>query len=866
LRARCEHLGEAEALDRALRAEAVGVPRGVDNPVAVVYERVIGGVDFLPTGFLSKGARVARSVGLVQIGSFGSGTGCLVSSRLILTNHHVLPDPETAARATFVLDYREDGLPSRHRLAPAVFWMTHPRLDYTLVALGPSYTEDESLRRGWLPLVAASGKTLVGERVNIVQHPQGRHQTVTLRQNGVLGVFDDWLHYAADTEPGSSGSPVCNDQWQLSALHHAGVPRTDEQGRILLRDGSPWSQTPVDQDRIDWVANEGVRISRIVDDMLRQIRRLDRPTAHLAEACLEAPGAPSWGRTGASPTPTGPILGADGLTWTLPVTLSLPIGAALGGAIVGAAPPPARTVRAAPVPRELPPLPPRSPAPQAETQLTEAQVEGIWVAGEAPELEGWRPEPFPGGGHLLVRSGDEAVTPSGAWALTHDLRAELGDEAIEPLFSTTWIGDVPSLQTGESAAPGDPEWSVKLVKAKAVWARGFRGKGVRVGHPDTGWSPHPELLEPPGRLRSDLAHDFYGDGDGEDRDGYHGTGTASVILSGLGERVRGVAPEAELVPLRVAQKVAVVPSPVLRPRGTRALCAALHHLAEETHPERRCHVVSMSIGWLPTRALARAIRSAWEADLILIAAAGNYTGFVVAPACYPETIALAGCDHRRKKWWGSSRGQAVDFTGPAEDVYRASWAEDPRRPVVGPGTGTSHAAATTAGIAALWLGRWGGWQALRDRYRPHGVRVNEVFRWVLAASCSDPPARSHGRFGLGIVDALAAIDVPLPPPDQVARFQGAVFQELGPSMDPFAPTWRQLGVSAERGRAVASESLGLGADALDGLADLQDELAFHLMTTPAVRSALSGEATLLERTGSPRLPMGLLSPQLRRRL
>ena len=48
--------------------------------------------------------------------------------------------------------------------------------------------------------------------------------------------FDGNLHDSYP-EPGSSGSPVLNMQWELAALHHSGVPSKNEQGQILLRDG-----------------------------------------------------------------------------------------------------------------------------------------------------------------------------------------------------------------------------------------------------------------------------------------------------------------------------------------------------------------------------------------------------------------------------------------------------------------------------------------------------------------------------------------------------------------------------------------------------------------------------------------------------
>jgi endonuclease G len=79
----------------------------------------------------------------------------------------------------------------------------------------------------------------------------------------VVDVLDNFLHYRTDTSPGSSGSPVFNDQWEIVALHHSGVPKKDAQGRILTRDGRVWNKS-ISESQIAWVANEGVRISRIL--------------------------------------------------------------------------------------------------------------------------------------------------------------------------------------------------------------------------------------------------------------------------------------------------------------------------------------------------------------------------------------------------------------------------------------------------------------------------------------------------------------------------------------------------------------------------------------------------------------------------
>src|SRR6185295_19750333 len=103
----------------------------------------------------------------------------------------------------------------------------------------------------------------------------------------------------------------------------------------------------------------------------------------------------------------------------------------------------------------------------------------------------------------------------------------------------------------------------------------------------------------------------------------------------------------------------------------------------------KCHVISISLGGLPSDSLHDAIRRAEDAGVIVLAAAGNYVRLVVWPARYPEVVAVAACNFEGRAWSGSSRGDAVDITGPGEDVYRAYWEEQDgvRLPQVGPSSG-----------------------------------------------------------------------------------------------------------------------------------------------------------------------------------
>jgi endonuclease I/V8-like Glu-specific endopeptidase len=271
IRTRLQRKGMTSSFSEALIDEAAP-----DSGLAMVLlERIIAESQLLDANFLLIGVRSMRSVGRVVIRSssgrlLGHGTGFLVSPRLMMTNNHVLASHAEAASSAIQFDYLQslDGSPINvveFGLDPDSFFATNAALDFTLVAVaGTSDTGSPIGSRGWKPLIRESGKAIVGERVNIIQHPRGETMQIAIRDNTLEDVLDDHLHYLADTQQGSSGSAVCNDAWEIAALHHSGVPATDDAGNILLNDGSVWDRRQSTMHLIKWVANEGIRISRIV--------------------------------------------------------------------------------------------------------------------------------------------------------------------------------------------------------------------------------------------------------------------------------------------------------------------------------------------------------------------------------------------------------------------------------------------------------------------------------------------------------------------------------------------------------------------------------------------------------------------------
>jgi V8-like Glu-specific endopeptidase len=321
-------------------------------------ERIIGQSQLMSSFFLSLGAERSRAVGrIVTKNNVGFGTGFLISPRLLMTNNHVLENAETAACSLVEFDYvrRFDGTigtTQRFRLLPAEFFITSVarddlNLDYTIVAVEAVNTEGTRLsERGFIPLIAVSGKLAVKELTNIIQHPGGEPQQVALRDSQVVESLEHFIQYEADTQPGSSGSPVFNDQWQLAALHHSGVPDEVSPGVYRLRDGTEWdTRLPLPQAkrlqlaaRINWISNEGVRISSIITDVKARLNGDAARLAFFEEAVSEqAPLLPvqhgierrdEFRQTDAVPSmPEVVTRAAQGVvSWTIPLRITVQLG------------------------------------------------------------------------------------------------------------------------------------------------------------------------------------------------------------------------------------------------------------------------------------------------------------------------------------------------------------------------------------------------------------------------------------------------------------------------------------------------------------------------------------------------------------
>lgn len=255
------------------------------EPLADAFERLVGDNDLLPMNYLRIGYLQSKSVGRIRYldraeGEQALATGFLVSERLILTNHHVFPvdDPvqfqafAADAVVEFNFEFDIDGnLPGlvSFELDPATFLHTSKELDMALIGVRPfDRTGQHALKdQGYLVLNGDLGKVEVGDFASIIEHPDGREKQISIRENKVTNIdLADFVLYVSDTAEGSSGAPVFNDQWQVIALHSAGVAKTNRQGKYVDKRGKVVEAINgrYDEHRLVWDSNRGIRISSIM--------------------------------------------------------------------------------------------------------------------------------------------------------------------------------------------------------------------------------------------------------------------------------------------------------------------------------------------------------------------------------------------------------------------------------------------------------------------------------------------------------------------------------------------------------------------------------------------------------------------------
>ena len=222
-----------------------------------VMEKVFGENTLRPIAFLTRGIQVSRSVAYVSVESgteSWSGTGFMITPNLAMTNHHVVSDAAMLPGVELRFNYQQDFLgrdmpTSNYKAVPGGAFRTSKPLDYAIFEVAGEPGKPD----GWGNLALQRNGPKSGARINIIQHPGGQPKQISMQNNLVEYSGGNVLQYITSTLPGSSGSPIFDDNWEVVGLHHAG-------GRI------PEPTTGRYYNR-----NEGILVSKILDDLPAEV-------------------------------------------------------------------------------------------------------------------------------------------------------------------------------------------------------------------------------------------------------------------------------------------------------------------------------------------------------------------------------------------------------------------------------------------------------------------------------------------------------------------------------------------------------------------------------------------------------------------
>jgi V8-like Glu-specific endopeptidase len=214
----------------------------------------------------------------VDLHDDGLGTGFLIGPSAVMTNYHVVESVVKKEHelqdftCRFDFKVREDGNQvNKGTVVKVTDLIAYSPYDSEDLKKGSGLPSPENLDYAMLKLDGEVGKEPIGGKTSgdprgwvsmrqvthsfapksplfIVQHPDRKPMKLALDTEAVIGLNGNStrVEYTTNTEPGSSGSPCFNQDWELVGLHHSGDPN--------------WVPT--------W--NEGIPIVLILNDLKRK--------------------------------------------------------------------------------------------------------------------------------------------------------------------------------------------------------------------------------------------------------------------------------------------------------------------------------------------------------------------------------------------------------------------------------------------------------------------------------------------------------------------------------------------------------------------------------------------------------------------
>ncbi|WP_093809831.1 S8 family serine peptidase [Streptomyces sp. Ncost-T6T-1] len=263
----------------------------------------------------------------------------------------------------------------------------------------------------------------------------------------------------------------------------------------------------------------------------------------------------------------------------------------------------------------------------------------------------------------------------------------LGTLAVAASWSVLFVGAAQPA----AADTQSKQWHLGAMQAEDMW-KVTTGEGIKVAVVDTGVNPSTPSLQ--GQVLKGV--DATG-APGDETDDYEGHGTTMAELiagTGKGGGLKGLAPGAKIIPLRIALDEFQEEHSSSIQDVANAIRAAADSDAQ---------IISMSFGSRHTTPQDReAIKYAQSKGKLLFASVGNEghkqneRGY---PAAYPQVVGVASADRDGKVSFYSQHAGTVDLASPGSDV--PSWCDNSFKSYCDGDGGTSAATAIASASAAL---------------------------------------------------------------------------------------------------------------------------------------------------------------------
>jgi serine protease AprX len=285
-----------------------------------------------------------------------------------------------------------------------------------------------------------------------------------------------------------------------------------------------------------------------------------------------------------------------------------------------------------------------------------------------------------------------------------------------------------------------------------IWEMGITGKDVTIAVLDTGIDPHPDLK---GRIAA--FHDVINGRTEPYDDHSHGT-HVSGIAAGTGAasqgRYRGVAPDAQLVGVKVIDK---------NGKGSTSTMIKGIQWVLENRDRYHIRVLNMSLGKTADESytsdpVAQAVEKAWAAGIVPVIAAGNAgpdPKTIGSPGHAKNCITAGNLDDRGTPDRADDRISDKSSRGPTPfDGLMKPDTSAPGTAITAPKAGTDgYMAKSGTSMASPFVA---GCAALMIQAKP-AITPNEVKKLIYETGDKLPGVREEAQGAAGVIDPLEAV-------------------------------------------------------------------------------------------------------------